>query len=96
MGIPGPIVSRLKELSMIPGINKLGLSEKLHEIFVTNKFDLRSEMAVGHQLGKQALPVLINEILVRLVFFLNRVRRNTRRRSFKGSITDGAPSGIAL
>lgn len=85
MGIPGPIVSLLKELSMIPGINKLGLSEKLHEIFVTNKFDLRSEMAVGHQLGKQALPVLINEILVRLVFFLNRVREEYQEgRSFKG------------
>lgn len=71
MGIPGPIV--LKEMSTLPGLNKTGLSKKLHEVFVKERFDLRSEMAVGHELGRQALPVLLNEVLVRAFFFIRRL-----------------------
>lgn len=73
MGIPGPIVSLLKEASLIPGLNKTGLPEAMHQAFVKNKFDLRSEIAVGHQLGKQAVPVIFNEVLVRSFYFIRRL-----------------------
>lgn len=73
MGIPGPIVSLLKEVSMIPGLNKTGLAKKMKEIFVKEKFDLRNELAVGHELGRQAIPVIMNEVIVRAFYFIRRL-----------------------
>ena len=73
MGIPGPIVSLLKELSIMPGLNKTGLAKKANEIFVKERFDLRSELAVGRELGRQAVPVIMNEVLVRAFYFIRRL-----------------------
>jgi len=73
MGIPGPIVSLLKELSTIPGLDRTGLPQKLKEIFVKERFDLRAELAVLHEVKRQALPVLINEVLVRAFYFIRRL-----------------------
>lgn len=73
MGIPGPIVSLLKELSTIPGLDRSGLPQKLKEIFVKERFDLRAELAVVHEVTRQALPVLINEVLVRAFYFIRRL-----------------------
>ena len=64
MGIPGPIVSILKELSMLPGLRDSGLPQKLHDMFVKEHIDLRTELAVGHELGRQTVPVLITQALV--------------------------------
>ena len=36
------------------------------------RFDLRTEMGIGHQLVEQAKPVVINECLVRSCFFISR------------------------
>lgn len=38
-----------------------------------HKIDLRGELGVLHQLGKQTVPVLINEALVRGFYFINRL-----------------------
>lgn len=84
MGIPGPIVSLLKELSIVPGFDKSGLPQKLKEVFVKEKFDLRAEMAVLHELGRQAVPVMINEVLVRTFFFIRRLVTEVKtKRSLK-------------
>lgn len=73
MGIPGPIVALLKELSTIPGMNKSGLAKKLKETFDKERFDLRSEMAVSHELARQAVPVIMNEVFVRAFYFIRRL-----------------------
>lgn len=73
MGIPGPIMTLLKELSAIPGINKTTLPQKIGEIFETERFDLRSELAVGHELSRQAVPVILNETIVRAFYFIRRL-----------------------
>lgn len=73
MGIPGPIISLVKEAATIPGLNRTGLAVKVKEAYVNNKFDLRSELAVFHQLKKQALPVLLNEVIVRTFYFIRRL-----------------------
>lgn len=39
----------------------------------SSKFDMRTEMAIGHELKRQALPVVINEILVRACYFVRRL-----------------------
>ena len=75
MGIPGPILSTLKELSMCPIIKKTPLPKLLNELFTNDKFrfDFRSELALGIEVGKQAIPVLINEVFVRAFYFIRRL-----------------------
>jgi len=38
----------------------------------SSKFDMRTEMAIGHELKRQSIPVLVNEMLVRGVYFVRR------------------------
>jgi len=80
MGIPGPIVSLLKEFSLIPGLNETGLAKKLKEIFEKDKFDLRSELALAHELSRQAVPVIINEVLVRAFYFISRLHSELKEK----------------
>ncbi|MDO4633911.1 MAG: hypothetical protein Q4B01_08660 [Eubacteriales bacterium] len=37
------------------------------------KFDLRGELGIGVELGRQALPIIANECLVRMFYFLRRL-----------------------
>ena len=92
-GIPGPILSLVKEASVLPFFRdkKIG-EEELHvwvsklfngtllakrdkngEIIKPVKFDLRSEIGILHEFGRQSVPVLINECLVRSMYFLRRL-----------------------
>lgn len=80
MGIPGPVVSMLKEISLIPGLNKSSLAKKLKEVYTVEKFDLRSELAVAHEIGRQAVPVLINEVFVRVFYFIRRLMREYQQK----------------
>ena len=84
MGIPGPIVSIVKEISALPLIKDTNLPQVIHNVFVKEKFDLRSELAVAHELGRQAIPVMINEVLVRLFYFLRRLILEWREFGFRG------------
>lgn len=72
MGIPGPIISFAKELSSLPIIKETDLTKKLNCIYQKERFDLRSEIAVARELGKQSIPVVINEVLVRSFCFIRR------------------------
>ena len=84
MGLPGPIISLARELSQLPGINKTGLPKIINEAFSKGKFDFRKELAVAHELGRQALPVVVNEILVRLFYFIRRLVEQWREHGFHG------------
>jgi hypothetical protein len=92
-GIPGPILSLIKEASVLPCFRdrKIGEEEiyvwvsklfngtllakrdKNGEIIKPVKFDLRSEIGILHEFGRQSVPVLINECLVRSMYFLRRL-----------------------
>lgn len=89
-GLPGPIVSLLKELSATPLFQKMDdeghrqTSVWISKLFngtllgkrdadgklLPLKFDLRTEFGIAHQLGKQAVPVIINECIVRIFYFV--------------------------
>ena len=76
MGLPGPILSMLKELAMFfPFVNKTALPQILNDLFTKDefRFDLRSELALGIEVGKQAIPVMINEAIVRAFYFIRRL-----------------------
>lgn len=94
-GIPGPILSLAKELSVLPIFKNLKVEDKSLSIFVSKlfngtllaqhdingkmikdtqlRFDLRSEIGLGIELGKMAIPVLVNEGIVRLFYFFRRL-----------------------
>ena len=50
----------------------LGAFNKLFE-GASSKLDMRTEMAVTHELKRQAIPVVINEVLVRGFYFVRRL-----------------------
>ena len=92
-GIPGPIVSLIKELSTLPCFKDKKIGEHEFHVWVsklfngtllakrdengkiieTLKFDLRTEIGILHEVGKQFVPVLINECLVRGLYFTRRL-----------------------
>ena len=94
-GLPGPILSLAKELSVLPvfrdlRINDSSLSQMLSKLFngtlfakhdengkiikeTVMQFDFRSEMGIGIELGRQAVPVIANECIVRCFYFIRRL-----------------------
>ena len=70
MGIPGLFLSLMKEISSIPGINLTPLPKLVNDWYTKDKVDMRTELAVGLELGRQAIPVIINEVLVRGFYFI--------------------------
>ncbi|PRY84259.1 hypothetical protein [Alkalibacterium olivapovliticus] len=94
-GIPGPLLSLAKELSILPifkniTIGDTSLSELLSKLFngtllaqhddsgtiIKNtelRFDLRSEMGLGIEIGRQTIPVIANECIVRSFYFIRRL-----------------------
>ena len=99
-GLPGPLVSLLKEVSALPifhNTNQNGYKEvsvwisKLFDgtllakrdrrgnIIEPVKFDLRTEIGITHELGRQAVPVIINECIVRASYFIRRFAMEYQR-----------------
>lgn len=92
-GIPGPLVSLIKELSSLPCFRDKIISEYEFHVWVSKlfngtllakrdadnniiepmKFDLRTEIGMLNEIGRQCLPVLINECLVRGLYFIRRL-----------------------
>lgn len=101
-GVPGPILSLAKELSVLP-IFKHGegsVSETISKLFngtflgdhdangkiipgTTRPFDLRAELGVLQQLGKQAIPVIINECIVRGFYFVRRLHGEIKAKNVR-------------
>ena len=98
-GLPGPIVSLLKELSALPFFHNLHengdrelsvwISKLFNGTLLKNdngepiKFDLRTEIGVAEQLGKQALPVIVNECMVRGFYFARRLQAELKRQEIQ-------------
>ena len=80
MGLPGPFVSTLKELSALDIFKKTKLSEIANDLFTKDDYvfegfrmDLRSELAIAKELTKQAIPVFLDQILIRTIYFARRL-----------------------
>lgn len=94
-GLPGPILSLAKEMSVLPifqelKINDSSMSQILSKLFngtllakhndngrirqdTVMPFDFRTEMGIGMELGRQAIPVIANECIVRAFYFVRRL-----------------------
>ena len=44
----------------------------------SNKVDLRTELAIMHEIGRQTIPVVLNEVIVRSVYFIRRFTQEYR------------------
>ncbi len=105
-GLPGSLMSTLKELASLPCFKDTAFSENLRKAYqngigtpkgvdlkvfnalfegASSDFDVRTEMAVRSELKRQAVPVIINEILVRGIYF---IRRFIQEMKEKESILD--------
>lgn len=105
-GLPGPIISLLKELSSLPvfnSLNKDGVKEFslwISKLFngtllaerdedgkiiqgMERRLDLRAEIGVIHELGRQALPVILNECIVRGFYFIRRLAAEIKEKDIK-------------
>ena len=72
-GIPGVFLSLLKEISSLPIIKDTALPQIVSDWYSKDKIDLRAERAVVEYLGKQTIPVIINECIVRTFYFVSRL-----------------------
>lgn len=98
-GLPGPLVSLLKELSALPLVkeytvnykeNRITLSKWISKLFSGTllarydengkiikgtelRFDLRTEMGIGAYITKSAVPVIVNECIVRAFYMLRHI-----------------------
>lgn len=88
-GIPGPVLSLIKELSALPVFGnamdpELGLRKFVSKMFngtflmqvnedghkEPRRFNLRTEIGIAYEVGRQSFPVLLNECLTRCCYFL--------------------------
>ena len=97
-GIPGPILSFLSEISSWKGfrnkddVNKF--EQWLFDLYSgeilkdengkSYAFDYRMELGLGHELKQMALPVVLDECLVRFYWFIRKLFGLIRKNGIKG------------
>lgn len=74
MGIPGLFLSLMKEMSMIPPFNMTQLPSLIQNLYSKKRIDFRDELIpVAKHLGKQSLPVILNEVIISTFYFVRRL-----------------------
>lgn len=95
-GIPGPILSLVKEISSLPIFNKRNKNGyKEFSVFISKlfngtskqfpgiKFDLREEIGIAEELTKQIIPIVVNECLVRSCYFVRYLFLEIKKENIK-------------
>lgn len=108
-GLPGPILSLAKELSVLPffkniKIRNIPLSEFISKLFngtlfikrdannkiikeTVTKIDFRAEFGIAIELARMSVPVVANECIVRVFYFIRRLGIEMREKNVK-SLSD--------
>lgn len=73
MGISGFFISCLKEISSLPILKNTKLPKTVSDLYSKGKWDFRAELAITKYAGKQSIPVILNELLVRTFYFVRRL-----------------------
>ncbi|MGY3718633.1 hypothetical protein ACWE42_24270 [Sutcliffiella cohnii] len=104
-GLPGPLLSLLKEMSSLPIFNSIKNKDGVKEfsLWISKlfngtllakrdsngkitepvRFDLRAEIGVAYELGRQAIPVIINECIVRAFYFIRRLAMEIKEKNIR-------------
>lgn len=99
-GVPGPILSLIKQLSVLPVFkdartfmergedDELNFRELISKLFSGTllgkrdekgkiidplRFDFRMELGIVHEVGRQAVPVMLNQCFIRSFYFARRL-----------------------
>lgn len=105
-GIPGPLVSFMKEFSALPFFKDSGDGDMGFRLWLTKlfngtllsdhdengniikdsmrRFDLRTEIGILGEIGRQTIPVLVNQCIVRGFYFCRRVCREIQDLGIRG------------
>ncbi len=70
MGIPGIFLSFLYEIASLPGLKDSGLPYFVNDLYQNQKIDLRHELTLYKAIGKQTVPIVLNETMVRVGYFV--------------------------
>lgn len=74
MGVSGFFLSSLKELSMIYPLNKTAFPKMVDDLYEKDHLDFRTELGmqkdIWKYLGKQTIPVIAGQVLVRAFYFI--------------------------
>lgn len=81
MGISGIFLSILKEISSLPIMKESQLPNIVSDLYSKEKIDMRTELAVVESLGKQSIPVILNECIVRLFYFVRHLIEEKEKHS---------------
>lgn len=71
MGIPGILISFLYEVASLPVLKDSGLPVFVNNLYEKQKIDLRHELPLYKAAGKQAIPVIFNELYIRIGYFIS-------------------------
>ena len=69
-GVTGVFVALLKEISSIPPFNATGLPQFVSDLYSKKGIDMRHEIAALEMIGKQTIPIIVNESIVRTFYFV--------------------------
>ncbi len=101
-GVPGPILSLLKEISVLPFFKDGNLDEMSFRKYISKlfngtmlktqngesiRFDYRTEVGLVNELGRQGIPVVINQCLIRVFYFVRRLKNELEVHEVQ-SVTD--------
>ena len=81
MGISGIFLSILKEISSLPIMKESQLPNIVSDLYSKEKIDMRTELAIVESLGKQSIPVILNECIVRLFYFVRHLIEEKEKHS---------------
>lgn len=72
MGIPGIFLSFFHEISSLPYLKDTSLPKIVNDLYVKKdiRFNLRSEVAILNEFGRQAIPVILGDVIVRTFYFV--------------------------
>ena len=73
MGIPGMFLSLLYEFAALPILKDSGLPSLINDLYEKQKMDLRHEIPLYNAAGKQVIPIVLNDIFVRISYFVSRL-----------------------
>ena len=61
----------------------LGKRDENGKVIEAVKFDWRTELGIRHQIGKQAIPIIINECVVRSFYFIRRLTWEIKEKNIR-------------
>ncbi len=74
-GIPGIILTFFKEFSMLPIVKNTRLPATVQRLYANKELNFDKDLVLLNKLGKQSIPIIMNEIIVRGFYFIHNLSK---------------------